>query len=180
MESVVDRLFSEHNKVVGLLDEHSELSLRIATEATLRKVLVLSAASYFERYITDAVLRFVGDVSGESACVSALVANKAVRRQYHTYFQWDGNSANSFFALFGTEFKARMKGIVRGDDDLAKGIQAFLTIGLERNKMVHGDFGSYQIEKTTDEVMELYRRATVFVERIPDYLDDCGVVDEEG
>ena len=177
MESVVDRLFAEHNRVVRMLDEHSELSLRIATEATLRKVLVLSAASYFERYITEAVMRFVRDGSGESVCVSALVENKAVKRQYHTYFQWEKKNANSFFALFGTDFKTRMKGIVREDEDLANGISAFLTIGLERNKMVHGDFGSYQIEKTTEEVMDLYRKAAVFVERIPDYLDECSVAE---
>ena len=175
MGTVVDRLYSEHEKVVALLDDRREVSRRISTEATLRKVLVLSAASYFESCITRAVLDFVGKVSGESRCVMALVEAKAVKRQYYTYFQWEGTNANSFFALFGTEFKIRMRQKVQTDEGLDDGIKALLAIGLERNKMVHSDFGSYQLDKTTEEIMGLYHRATAFVEQVPYLLSKYGL-----
>ena len=179
MRSVVDRLLAEHTRVIGILDDHQEVSLRISTEATLRKVLVLSAASFFETCITDAVLDFVANVRGQSAGVVALVEHKAIRRQYYTYFQWGTKNANSFFAMFGTPFKRRMSQRVKEDAELAGGIEAFLAIGAERNKMVHEDFGSYSLDKTTEEVMDLYRRAIVFVEQIPVLLETCGPVEDD-
>ena len=173
MLPAVDRLFDEHQRLIALLDANNEVSLRIATDATLRKVLVLSAASYFERYITRSILDYVSTASEGSRCVMSLVERKAVKRQYHTYFDWRLNNANSFFALFGIEFKTRMQQRLRDDSELAEGVTAFLRIGQERNRMVHGDFGSYSLDKTADEILTLYRVALRFVEAIPHLLKEC-------
>ena len=173
MKRAVDRLFDEHQRLIALLDANNEVSLRISTDTTLRKVLVLSAASYFERYITRSVMDFVSTASESSPCVMSLVERKAVQRQYHTYFRWNEKNANSFFSLFGTEFKRRMQQRVREDSELAEGVKAFLRIGQERNKMVHEDFGSYSLDKTADEIMALYRVALRFVEAIPNLLEEC-------
>ncbi len=173
MNSVVDRLFEDHKRLVQILEENGQVSLRVSIEATLQKVLVLSAASHFEVYIGQAILDFVATVSRKSNCVTGLVKSKVIERQYHTYFDWDKRNANKFFSLFGTDFKRHMADMVREDEELEAGIQAFLKIGRERNRMVHGDFGVYRLEETTEEIMELYRRASGFVERIPVFLNDA-------
>lgn len=173
VKPVVDRLFDEHQRLIELLDANNEVSLRLSTDATLRKVLILSAASYFEKRIKRSIMDFVRTASEGSACLMSLVERKAVERHYHTYFQWSGNNANSFFALFGPEFKTRMRERVREDVALAESVRAFLSIGQERNKMVHEDFGSYPLNKTTEEIMTLYRGALRFVDAIPYLLEEC-------
>lgn len=169
--SAVDRLFAEYRGLARILDESGEPSLRIATEATFQKVLVLSAASYFEMRITEAVLGFVGTAANGSDCVMSLVKAKAVSRQYHTYFDWDKKNANRFFSMFGTDFKGHVTEVVRQDEELEAGIQAFLKIGRERNRVVHADFGSCEVAETTEEIMALYRSACVFVDRVAILLE---------
>ena len=173
MRPVVDRLFDEHQRLMELLDASNELSLRIATDATLRKALLLSAASYFERCITRAIMEHVNTAAKRSACVVSLVESKAVKRQYHTYFDWNKTNANKFFAIFGTEFKGKVQERVQEDSGLAEGVKAFMKIGQKRNKMVHDDFGSYSLDMTAVEIMELYRTALGFVEAVPLLLEDC-------
>lgn len=173
----VDRLFDDHQRLIELLDANNDVSLRVSVDATLRKVLVLSAASYFEQRIKSAIMDFVRTTSEGSPCLMSLVERKAVERQYHTYFQWGEKNANNFFALFGTEFKTRMRLRVRDDSELAESVKAFLRIGLERNEMVHKDFASYSFDMTADEAIVLYRRALRFVEAIPQLLEECAGAD---
>ena len=78
-----------------------------------------------------------------------------------------------------TGFKRRMRQLAKEDEQLAGGIEAFLTIGTERNRMVHTDFASYPLDKTADEVMDLYRRAVVFVEELPVLLQTYGSVEDD-
>ena len=40
-------------------------------------------------------------------------------------------------------------------------------LGRERNRLVHQNFGVVPLEKTTEEIHELYRRALLFVESVP-------------
>ena len=168
-ESVVDRLYVEFSTLTTYLEEGREISLRNVADDTLRKALLLAASSHFEHRLCDAVMEFVGEVSGRRA-IAELVRRKAVSRQYHTWFNWEGNNANSFFGLFGERFAARMKEKVAGEGVLKAGIEAFLEIGRERNRMVHDDFGNFTLEKTTEEVYRLYEVANTFVEAFPDCI----------
>lgn len=171
----VDRLFDERQRLIELLDANKDMSLRVSTDTTLRKVLILSAASYFERYIKESIMDFVSEASERSRCVMSLVEQKAVERQYHTYFQWKkGKNANSFFAMFGPEVKTAMQQRMRSEPELADGVKAFLEIGALRNDMVHSDFGSYSLDMTADEIMSLHRRAWRFVKAVPQLLGECG------
>lgn len=173
----VDRLFDDQQRLIELLDANNDVSLRISMDTTLRKVLVLSAASYFEQRVRSSIMDFVKTTSKGSPCLMSLVERKAVERRYHTYFEWGGNNANSFFAVFGTGFKRRMRQRVQEDPELDEGVKAFLRIGLERNALVHKDFATYPFNMTADEVMVLYRRALRFVEAIPRLLKECGGAD---
>ena len=68
---------------------------------TYKKSLLLSVASFFEATITKAIHDYVDKKSRQTPEIVAFVDNKAIKRQYHTFFSWDGNNANQFFGLFG-------------------------------------------------------------------------------
>jgi hypothetical protein len=165
--TVVDRLHSEFTDLVSVLDSAGEPSLRSVAEDNLRKSLLMAAASFFERRMSEAVLAFVAAVTADGHVLTWLVKNKAVSRQYHTWFDWERKNANSFFGLFGADFQECMKKCVSDDAELKTSIEAFLEVGRERNRLVHQDFGSFTLEKTADEIYTLYSTAMKFVEWFP-------------
>ena len=168
--TVVDRLHENFADLLAVLDEAGEVSLRAVADENFRKSLLLAAASYFERRMTETVLAFVEAATNRNVLVTALVRNKAVSRQYHTWFQWGTNNANSFFGLFGNDFRDFMKQRIKDDAQLDDSVRAFLELGGERNRLVHEDFGAFPLEKTTKEIHALYCRALHFVEAIPGAL----------
>lgn len=99
--------------------------------------------------------------------VENFVRNKAIARQYHTWFNWDENNANHFFALFGSEFRTTMSDRVKESDDLRVAVRAFLEFGNDRNRSVHQDYATFPLEKTLEEICSLYRKALPFVEQLP-------------
>lgn len=165
--SVVDRLHDEMKDLIGMLEAAGEISLRSTADDNFRKTLLLASASYFESKLAENVLSFVRECSCGNSIVEAFVKNKAVTRQFHAWFSWDKKNANQFFGLFGKEFREYMEGIIRQDDVLDKSIQAFMEIGRDRNRLVHQDFASFSIEKTSDEIFALYQNAMGFVEAMP-------------
>jgi hypothetical protein len=169
-DTIIDRLHYELSSLLTVLEKAQEISLRSTADDTWRKSLLLAAASHFERRMTESVLAFVsGEASGNSL-VTSFVKNKAVSRQYHTWFSWDQTNANSFFGLFGDEFRMFMKGKVKGDVDLAESIKAFLELGAHRNRLVHQDYGTFWLEKTAEEIYGLYKKALRFVDEFPGEL----------
>jgi hypothetical protein len=169
----VDRLYSEASGVVMALQQTSEVSLQLVAADHFRKSLLLAAASYFEHCICDCVLKFIRERTGGSALVENFVRNKAIARQYHTWFQWDGNNANQFFGLFGSDFKSVMGDRIKQAEEMQSSVRAFLEIGNERNRLVHQDYATFQMEKTLDEIYALYQSASKFVEALPTALRDC-------
>ena len=173
--TVVDELHESFVGLLSVLDEAGEVSLRAVADKNLRKSLLLAAASYFEHRMTETVMSFVEDATKGNVLVASLVRKKAVSRQYHTWFEWDGRNANSFFGLFGNDFRDFMKQRVRQDDELDGSVRAFLELGRERNRLVHQDFGTFPLEKTTAEIHALYTRAMHFVDAVPDALREFNV-----
>jgi hypothetical protein len=171
--TAVDRLFGEAVALVELLKSTPEVSLQLTAADHLRKALLLAAASHFERRISDVVLHFVRERANGSPLVENFVRNKAIARQYHTWFQWDGTNANQFFGLFGDSFKSMMTDRIKTSSELQLSIKAFLEVGGERNRLVHQDYATFAMEKTLDEVYQLYRTALKFVEALPSALRDC-------
>ena len=173
--TVVDRLRGEFAGLIAVLDKAGEISLRSTADDNLRKALLLAAASHFEHRITEEVLFFVSETTNDHGLTTSLVRNKAVSRQYHSWFNWDAKNANSFFALFGEEFRNFMKNKVDKDDVLDSSIRRFLEIGSIRNRLLHQDFGSFFLEKTSDEIYDLYRSAMTFVDAFPLALREFSV-----
>lgn len=180
--TAVDRLYEEASAVIRALQQSPEVSLQVTAGDHFRKALLLAAASYFEHRVCGCVLDFVRDRSGGSQLVESFVRNKAIARQYHTWFKWDDSNANQFFGLFGSEFRSSMVTRVKDSDDLRTSVCAFLEVGNERNKLVHQDYATFPMEKTLDEIYKLYRTALGFVESLPTALRDCegGVLNAQG
>lgn len=170
--TIVDRLHSEFSELITLLRQSQEISLISSAEDNFKKSLLLAAASYFENRLSNFVTQFACESAGDSHIMTQLVINKAVKRQYHTWFNWEDKNANAFFALFGSWFSTQAKDIVKNTPELDLSIKAFLELGNNRNRLVHQDFGSFTLEKTTEEIYELYQRASVFVEWVPTCLRD--------
>lgn len=177
-ETVVDRLHKEFHDLMQYLDQSNEPSLRTTVDENFRKSLLLAAASYFEHRITTDLVEFIKEASYSNLLLIEFVSNKALNRQYHTFFSWKENNANSFFSLFGIPFKKFMNEELKKDESLKSSIAAFLEIGRERNRLVHQDFGTFPLEKDSEEIYQLYKSALIFVEVIPSKLRECLLQDK--
>lgn len=169
-ESAVERLYRENKELVVLLTNANELSHVNSVEASFRKTFLLAAASDFETRVRDCLINFVNEKANGYPAVVAFLKNKAIERQYHTYFNWKDRNANSFWGFFGSDFKAHMVTVVKADAALKGAIDAFLELGDLRNNLVHLDFASFVLDKTSEEIYELYKKAMPFVNRLPDLL----------
>lgn len=165
--TVIDRMYKDFVDLIEFLDRTGEVSLRIIADNTFKKTLALSAASYFEDEIRRILLKMIELRSYNDSLLGNFVKNKAIVRQYHTYFQWKENNANSFWGLFGDEFRDMAKNDVRENEALSNSIKDFLELGCLRNELAHLNFASFILDKTADEVYSLYKRALIFI----GYLD---------
>lgn len=152
----------EYDDLKEFLIENNQVSLENNFGHHMRKVMLLSCASYFETEIQEMIKIFVKQQSLDDRVLS-FVQHKAISRQYHTYFKWDGNNVNSFLAMFGSDFKDDIQKKITDDEKLKVQMKAFLEIGNERNKMVHENFLSYKLEKTFEEIVDLYKQGEQFV-----------------
>ena len=166
-QSIVDRIYQDNLDLLKFLEEKNEPSFMVQFNTVFTKTLLLSAASYFEHEICRMVQTFIEYKSQNDECIVSIVKQKAIERQYHTYFDWEGRNANKFFSLFGKTFKEKRLKDVKEDPGLESAIKSFLELGNERNKLVHQNFADCTIEKTAEEVYKLYQQATLFI----DFLD---------
>lgn len=171
--SVVDTIYNDFRDAVQVLQDAKQISLQIMLEANLRKTLLLGAASYFEMRLTREVQAFTDEVTNRNEMVGTLIQQKAITRQYHSWFDWDKNNANKFFGMFGPVFKSHMAEILAKDAQLNDDIRSFLLIGAQRNYLVHSDYVSVYIDKTPAEIYSLYEAANRFVDTIGGELRSC-------
>jgi len=173
-KTIIDSLYSDYEALISYLDQNAEISHRNTVESYSRKVLLLSSSSYFEHKIRECLLEFATERTNSDTIVLSLIRSKAIERQYHTYFNWEGKNANQFFSLFGDEFKDQMSKFLKTNNDMNQSIRDFLELGYLRNKLVHLDFASFPLDKSLDEIYSLYKNALIFVEIIPSCLRDFG------
>lgn len=169
-ENIIDELFNRNRALLAYLLEKDQISFRSDADNNFRKIFLLYIASYFEAELRDALVEFMNEEANE--LISSFVKNKAIERQYHTYFDWEANNANRFFKLFGSRFSDFMKAEVKKDAKLDTAIKAFLELGQTRNCLVHENSATFPLEKTTEELYELYKKALFFVEIFPQKLRD--------
>lgn len=164
VDTIVDKSYKDFLELISYLEEKNEVSLKNEADNNFKKVLMLTAASFFETVITDKIKDFVDKKSNSNKSIISFTSKKAIERQYHTYFDWDKKNVNSFLGLFGEEFKEDFSKIIGEDEDLEKGIKNFLEIGRVRNELVHKNFGIYTIDVNAKDVYEKYKSAIYFIE----------------
>jgi len=169
MPSSIQALKMLHDAVVGNL-LGTEPSLAVESSTTLSKALLLAGASELEFDIQRIVTDYFNEVTHGNADATQFVVKKALTRQYHTLFEWSGSNVNSFFALFGADFKAYAVARVKADPELGEQIKAFLRLGQHRNELVHGNFVAFSLSLSIDEIVELYGEATLFRDALPGIL----------
>lgn len=167
---VVQSLYNETKVLDDYLLENGEISLKNTVDSNLRKSILLSSASYFEKQIVDLIVRYTYKVTVGDEKLISFIQKKALSRQYHTLFTWDKNNCNSFYALFGEDFKLHFSNLIKEDQELDSSAKAFLEIGNERNRMVHQDFGQFTLEKTADEIIALHIKAKFFLYKLEENL----------
>lgn len=160
-EEVIRTLTVHLEEIVAFLKAGEQLSLAIEAERHFRKLLVLSCASFFESEVTRCLEEFA-DGSGDVRLAN-LVKSKAIKRQYHTLFDWERANVNKFLAHFGDDFKREVGKKLSGAAELDEGARAFLAIGQERNKLVHGNLAVGEVEKSLAEIMDLFGKAGKFI-----------------
>lgn len=161
--SPVDKLHEDQVMLLDYLAEKKEVSFLATVTDVHRKTLLLGIASYFEHAIQKLMLDFIHARSAGDEAIATILKRKAIDRQYHGYFAWDGNNANAFFALFGPTLSDKWKKEIKASAELDQGVRAFLELGNLRNQLVHLNFVTYSLEKTANEIYQLYEQAMGFV-----------------
>ena len=166
-DNIIRTMMREHLELTDHLTQSGAISLRSRADAAFSKTLLLSVASYFESRIIDDVVGVFDEETNGSEALVAFVLDKTASRGYSSWFAWDRPNANKFFSAFGPRFRAFMDDSIKQDPSLAASIRAFMELGSLRNELVHQNFAQYPLDKTVDEVFELYETAANFVDRFP-------------
>jgi hypothetical protein len=169
--TLVDILYQENLAIAEYLVSQGELSFANTLGSAIPKVVLLAAASHLETEVCAHINHFYSRVTGDHPEATSFVKNKAISRQYHTYFNWKDGNANGFFGLFGEEALANFKAHIKGDPAFAAAVKSFCTLGDLRNQLVHGNYASFVLNKTAEEVFTLYQDATLFVDAIPQLIE---------
>lgn len=157
-------MVEDHRQLVEYLESVADVSLQNSVNNSFRKTLVISAASYYESQITEVLVGLYRDADGRLSPLSEFVKNEAIGRRYSQLFAWTDGNANRFFRSFGGNFRAYMTQRVNKDSELKESIEAFLTLGDLRNQIVHGNFAVFVMDKSVEDIIDLFEKAKKFVE----------------
>ena len=169
--SKIIALYDEYKNLISFCQQHKQISFELYIDNIYKKSLLLSAASLFETEISNAIRDFALAASNENNSLVAFVENKAIKRQYHTFFSWDDKNANQFLGLFGEDFKQKARAKIE-ERNLKDAEKAFLAIGKDRNYLVHRNYIEININSTFDEIYNRYVQACDFVEFIIEILNE--------
>lgn len=162
--TIIDSLYSEFLELRNFLEESNEISLLSTVDNTFKKTLAISAASYFEDELRKILLNYFNAKSDNNNLVRSFIKNKAIARQYHTFFDWKGKNANKFLSLFGEDFKESASKDIKTDESIEKAVRDFLDLGNTRNELAHLNFANIELNKTAGEVYDQFKRALIFID----------------
>mgnify|MGYP004521036813 CR=1 FL=1 len=171
----IERQYQDSKDLVAYLMGNSEVSFATYIDNVYKKVLVLSAASYFESVISKYISDYATKVSGSDKRIVTLIENKVIERQYHTFFDWESKNTNKFWSLLGENTKSKVRQQLNSNEHLKAAEQAFIDLGRQRNLLVHENFAEYDVNTTVEEIYTKYKLACEFISFMstvldPDYL----------
>lgn len=167
----IERQYQDAKELYAYLIKHDEVSFASYIDGVYKKVLLLSAASFFEYMITSHIKKFTQKASKSDMRLVTLVEKKVLVRQYHTLFDWNSNNTNKFWGLFGDETRKKARELIDNDDNLTQAEKAFLDLGKSRNSLVHENFSEYDINTTLQEIYDKYKSACKFIDFAVGVLD---------
>lgn len=159
----IDELYERHIELYNYLIGEGKISYAIQINEEFRRSLVLAAASHFEAEMQKILISHAKVRSNDRAEIVSLIEIKVIKRQYHTWFNWDDLKDGPFWAMFGKEFKAAREREIRSIPVLLESSRAFLEIGRLRNNIVHRNFADFEVDKTVEEIYSLYNKAKTYV-----------------
>lgn len=160
--ALIARLCDDNRDLVKFLVDKGEVTFASNVSDNFKRTLVLAIASFFEYEISEIIIKAAQAHSQDSQFIESLIRNKVLARQYHTFFDWDRENANKFYSMFGDVIKDRVK--IIATPEVLEGTKNFLDLGRTRNSLVHGNFASYEINKTVEDIMLQFSSACKFVE----------------
>ena len=173
--TAIEKIVSVNNELDRLYEKlinEGEVSAATTIEEVKVKTLLLSSASHFESEICECIRIHCHNKIGKKSLISNFLEFKAINRQYHTWFSWNEQNANNFFALFGKEFSLFAKDKVNKDEKLDRSIKNFLFIGKYRNNLVHNNYILFSVDATAGEVMEKLMDSIYFIETLPSIFEE--------
>lgn len=167
----IERQYQDSQELYNYLLGKEEISFATYIDSVYKKVLVLSAASYFESKISELILKYATKASGSDKRIVNLIESKVIERQYHTLFDWKANNTNAFWKLFGESTKDSVRQQIDGDKDMKVAERSFIDLGRRRNLLVHENFAEFDVNITVEEIYNKYREACKFLSLIKTVLD---------
>lgn len=166
----IQQQYQDEQELHQYLMDRDEISFASYIDNVYKKVLLLSAASYFEAVISDTIVSFAKNAASVDPRIAVLVEKKAVSRQYHTLFQWNQKNTNSFWGLFGEQTKKKVREMIDSSEEMRQAEADFLDLGNRRNLLVHENFSEHDVNITVDEIFGKYKSACKFIEFVPEVL----------
>jgi len=151
------------NESRDFLNKNSELSNAMFIGSIIPKIAIISAASEYEKRILTLLEQSASNLDNKEGLILGLVRNKAIKRQYHTYFDWDNLKIGSFQSLVGPKLSKLLNDKMNKNSVFKQSVQSFLEIGGYRNILVHSDFLSCPINLSIDAVGIKINEANNFV-----------------
>lgn len=175
----IEQLKLDYDNVSDYLQETKQFSYLNTFNNNFRKVLLLSAGSYFEHQITEVLTEYVTRQSNGDQKLVNFMQKQAITGKYHQLFEWGSQdelekskgNANRFWAFFGNDFKIQVTSDLKNKEDISNSIKAFIEIGHLRNILVHSNFAAYNYDqKSTQEIFDLFKSACPFVDYVREKL----------
>lgn len=167
----IERQYQDSKELYEYLLQKKEISFTTYIDNVYKKVLVLSAASYFESQISAHIRTYAAKVSTSDKRLVTLIEGKVIERQYHTLFDWNAKNTNAFWRQFGEETKEKVRKKLSEDAELKTAEEDFISLGRQRNLLVHENFAEYDVNTTLEEIYTKYKSACKFVSYIATVLD---------
>lgn len=167
----IKRQYQDSQELYTYLLDKGEISFATYIDNVYKKVLVLSAASYFESKISELIFKYAITASGSDKRIVTLIESKVIERQYHTLFDWKANNTNTFWKLFGEATKDSVRQKINNDEKLKAAEQSFIDLGRQRNLLVHENFAEFDVNTTVEEIYNKYLQACNFILLIETVLD---------
>ncbi|QQE49091.1 hypothetical protein I6H91_01765 [Micrococcus luteus] len=164
------------DKVLALFEEYENLQEDLVNSmsglaAINRRYgphLVVAAASSLEDKVKLGMPLIIGRRAGVQ--LADFAKFHVFARKYHTLFEWNQATAAPFFASFGGDCKARFRSKLTTDERFNQGHGDFMSLGQERNTIVHNNFAAQTVSSTPEEIVKKYKNAVDFIACFEDLI----------